>query len=388
MIDTAAYEGSSVRTIHVAMIIQGYFPRIGGAERQLAALAPALRDENIAISVLTRRYPGLKAFEMVADVPVYRLPIPGPVPTAALVFTIAALPLLRRLQPDLVHAHEMFSPATTALAAKRFLGLPMAVTAHRSGPLGDIERMKNRPFGKRRLANIKQHTDGFFVISHEIDIEMAGLGVDAARRHYVPNGVDTARFTPLAAAERAAARTALKLPTGPLVMFAGRLAAEKRVHHLVDVWSQVRAAHPAATLLVLGSGDQEADLKARAGAGVMFGGGVDNVLDYLQTSDLFVLPSVAEGFSVAMLEAMAVGLPALITDVGGARDAIDHGENGWLVPPDDPAALSTALIHLLGDAPLRQRLGERARERVQQDFSLPVIASRLRALYASLSTIA
>lgn len=374
-----------MQTIHVAMIIQGYFPRIGGAERQLAALAPALRHEHIAISVLTRRYPGLKPFEIIADVPVYRLPIPGPVPTAALVFTLAALPLLRRLQPDLVHAHEMFSPATTALAAKRLLGLPMAVTAHRSGPLGDIERMKNRPFGSRRLANIEQHTDSFFVISHEIDREMRDLGIDAARRHYVPNGVDTTRFTPLPAAERTARRATLHLPAGPIVIFAGRLAAEKRVHHLVNVWPQVRAVHPEATLLILGSGDQAADLKARAGDGVIFGGGVDNVLDYLQASDLFVLPSVAEGFSVAMLEAMATGLPPLITDVGGARDAIDHGENGWLIPPDDPAALSAALIHLLGDAPSRQRLGERARERVQREFSLPVIATRLRALYSSLA---
>jgi glycosyltransferase involved in cell wall biosynthesis len=369
------------------MIIQGYFPRIGGAERQLAALAPALRAENIAITVLTRRYPGLKPFEIVAGVPVHRLPIPGPVPTAALVFTAAALPLLRRLNPDVVHAHEMFSPATTAVAARRFLGYPYAVTAHRSGPLGDVERMQNRPFGKRRLRAIKQTAAGFFVISREIDAELGTLGISADRRHYVPNGVDTARFVPCDPAERPALRQRLGLPDGPIVLFAGRLAAEKRVNHLVSVWPAVRAAQPNASLLILGTGEEEAQLKAQAGEGVIFGGGVHDVIPYLQAADLFVLPSIAEGFSVAMLEAMATGLTALLTDVGGARDAIAHGENGWLIPPDDPAALQTALIDLLGDAGLRTRLGQQARERVQHEFSLPVIAAQLRTHYEQIATL-
>lgn len=373
-------------TLHVAMIIQGYFPRIGGAERQLAALAPALRAENIAITVLTRRYPGFKPFELIDDVPVHRLPVPGPVPTAALMFTAAALPLLRRLQPDVVHAHEMFSPATTAVAAKRILGYPYGVTAHRSGPLGDVERMQNRPFGKRRLRAIQETADAFFVISREIDAELGALGIAASRRHYVPNGVDTTRYVPVDPLQRARLRRELNLPDGPIVMFAGRLAVEKRVHHLISVWPQVQASHPGATLLILGTGEEEARLKTQAGDGIIFGGGVHNVTPYLQTADIFVLPSVAEGFSVAMLEAMATGLTPLLTDVGGARDAIAHGENGWLIPPDDPQALQAALIHLLSAADVRSQLGQHAHERVQHEFSLPVIAARLRTLYAQLAT--
>ena len=373
-------------TIHVVMIIQGYFPRIGGAERQLAALAPALRDEGVAISVLTRRYPGLKPFELIEGIPVYRLPIPGPVPTAALVFTAAAVPLLRRLKPDVVHAHEMFSPATTAVAAHRWLGLPYAVTAHRSGPLGDVARMQNRPFGKRRLQAIRQTAAAFFVISREIDQELGTLGIEKSRRHYVPNGVDTTSFMPVATEQKAALRQELGLPLdGTITMFAGRLVAEKRINHLVSVWPQVRATYPNATLLVLGSGEEAANLKTAAGAGVIFGGGVHNVTPYLQAADVFVLPSVAEGFSVAMLEAMATEKAVLLTDVGGARDAIDHGANGWLVPPDDPQALQAALIHLLSDAALRQTLGQRARTRVEREFSLPVIAQRLRGLYEQLA---
>lgn len=370
-------------TLHVAMIIQGYFPRIGGAERQLAALAPFLAAEGVAISVLTRRYAGFKPFEMIDNVPVHRLPIPGPVPTAALVFTAAAIPLLWRLKPNLVHAHEMFSPATTAIAAKQALGLPYAVTAHRSGPLGDVLRMQQRPFGKGRLERITKTADAFFTISHEIDQEFEQiLGIEAQRRHYVPNGVDPEKYHPVSAEAKTALRRELNLPTeGTITLYAGRLSEEKRVRYLVETWPTIRAKHPDASLLILGQGPEEASLKAKTSDGVIFGGAVHNVPPYLQAADVFVLPSIAEGFSVAMLEAMASELAVVITDVGGARDAIDDGVHGLVIPPDDQPALEQALLAVLGDQASRQRMGQAARQRVQQEFALSVIAKQLRGLY-------
>ena len=376
-------------TLHVAMIIQGYFPRIGGAERQLAALAPFLAAEGVAISVLTRRYAGFKPFEMIDNVPVHRLPIPGPVPTAALVFTAAAIPLLWRLKPNLVHAHEMFSPATTAIAAKQALGLPYAVTAHRSGPLGDVLRMQQRPFGKGRLERITKTADAFFTISREIDQEFDQiLGIESKRRHYVPNGVDPEKYCPIAAEAKTALRRELNLPTeGTITLYAGRLSEEKRVRYLVEAWPAIRAQHPDATLLILGQGPEEANLKAKTSDGVIFGGAVHNVPPYLQAADVFVLPSIAEGFSVAMLEAMASELAVVITDVGGARDAIDDGVHGLVIPPDDQPALEQALLAVLGDQTARQHMGQAARRRVQQEFALSVIAKQLRGLYENIATL-
>ncbi len=376
-------------TLHVAMIIQGYFPRIGGAERQLAAMAPFLAAEGVAISVLTRRYAGFKPFEIIDNVPVHRLPIPGPVPTAALVFTAAAIPLLWRLKPNLVHAHEMFSPATTAIAAKQALGLPYAVTAHRSGPLGDVLRMQQRPFGKGRLERITKTADAFFTISREIDHEFDHiLGIEAKRRHYVPNGVDPDKYHPVSAEAKVALRRELNLPSeGPITLYAGRLSEEKRVRYLVETWPAIRAKHPDATLLILGQGPEESALNAKSSDGVIFGGAVHNVPPYLQAADVFVLPSIAEGFSVAMLEAMASELAVVITDVGGARDAIDDGQNGLIIPPDDQPALEQALLAVLGDQAARQRMGQAARQRVQQEFSLSVIAKRLRNLYEGVAKV-
>ena len=368
------------------MIIQGYHPLVGGAERQLAAFAPELRALDIELHVLTRRYKGLRPFEVIDNVPVHRLPIPGPKPTASLTFTVTALPLLRRLRPHILHAHEVFSPATTATAAKRVLGgTPVVVTAHRSGPLGDVQRLLKKFMGQRRMRTFQQQVNAFVVISQEIDTELAGVGVPDARRIFIPNGVDTQHFAPLSAEAKLAQRQKLNLPAeAPTAIFTGRLAPEKRVQHLIQAWPAVRAAHPNATLLILGVGPEEGALKQAAGPGVMFAGRIENVVPYLQAADIFVLPSAAEGLSVAMLEAMSTGLAAVVTRVGGAADVIQHGENGWLIPPDDPAALQAALLTLAGDPAQRLSLGQRARASVVNNYSLPVLAKRLRALYERL----
>jgi glycosyltransferase involved in cell wall biosynthesis len=147
----------------------------------------------------------------------------------------------------------------------------------------------------------------------------------------------------------------------------------------------VRAAHPDALLLLLGVGEEEEALKQAAGDGVRFAGRIEEVAPYLQASELFVLPSATEGLSNAQLEAMAAGVPALVTEVGGASDLIQHGQSGWLIPPDDLPALRAALLTLLGDEGLRARLGAQGRERVAGDYALPVIADRLRALYRRLT---
>ncbi|HEX8683203.1 MAG TPA: glycosyltransferase family 4 protein [Ardenticatenaceae bacterium] len=373
-----------VAPIRVAMIIQGYLPRVGGAERQLAALAPLLQAQGVELSVLTRRYPGLAPFEIIGGVPVHRLPIPGPKAVASLSFTLSALWLLRRLRPHVIHAHELLSPTTAAVAAKRLFGVPVVAKVLRGGELGDVAKLQSRSSGISRLQRFRHEVDGFIVISKEIDEELAGVGVPPEKRFFIPNGVDLERFASVSPEEKAALRASLGLPDGPIALFTGRLVPEKRVDQLVALWPTIRATHPAATLLVLGTGGEEARLQQMAGGGVRFTGRIEDVVPYLQAADLFVLPSATEGLSNALLEAMAAGLAVVATSVGGAPDVIEHGDNGWLVPPDDRAALEAALLALLGDAERRATLGQRARERVTRDYALPVIAQRLYALYSHL----
>ncbi|OQY57630.1 MAG: hypothetical protein B6245_16035 [Desulfobacteraceae bacterium 4572_88] len=409
-------------SLRVVMITHGYYPRIGGAERQLAALTPLLQEEGIEVHVITRRDPGLLPFERIHNVPVYRLPVPGPKLTASAAFTLSALNLLRHLKPDIIHAHGLdTSPARIALIFKcltnrgvfskslfeeghvsalrtppcaslrgRFLNdIPVMTKILRSGKsgLGDIDRFKQKPFGKKLLPFFLRNTDAFVAISREIDAELALSGVPKHRRVFIPNGVDTNRFRPLSAENKTALKKKMNISGSPVLIFTGRISPEKRIRHLLRLWPVVRQSHPKAKLLIAGDGPERAELEESAGPGARFLGAIDDVSPYLQTGDIFVLPSVAEGLSNALLEAMSTGLAVVATDVGGASDVITHDKNGCLIPADDLPALQAAILRLSGDAELRNDLGIRACDHIRQNYALPMIAKRLRMLYGQMTHI-
>ena len=229
--------------------------------------------------------------------------------------------------------------------------------------------------------------DAFVVISEEIDRELQVLGVPAAKRWFIPNGADTERFAPATPSAQRQLRAELGLPEGKLVIFTGRLESEKRVDLLLALWPEVRARVPDAHLLVLGTGSLEGEYRRQAVEHVHFMGGMADVAPYLRAADVFVLPSVTEGLSVSMLEAMACGLPALVTQVGGAADVIVHRENGWLVPPGDTDALLEGLIMLLKNDELRRVVGGRARACIEQRYALKLVAAQTRAAYDRLLAI-
>ena len=367
------------------MLIQRYLPHVGGAERQLQQLAPRLVDLGFEISILTRHEPGLARFEEIDGIPVYRLQAPGSKTRAAATFTGAALLKLARLRPDIVHAHEILTPANIAILSKKILRSPVVVKILRGGARGDIVKLKRRPFWKSYARSLRRKVDAFITISQEIDEELAALQVPEAKRVFLPNGVDAVRCLPVSEEQKLTLRAGLSIPLqGRVVVYAGRLVPEKRVDHLLRVWGQIRSRFFDAHLLVLGEGSQEAELRGMNLEGVQFTGQVDEAVPYLQAADLFVLPSSTEGLSNAMLEAMSCGLPVLATSVGGAPDVIRHMESGYLIPPDDLEALRGGLETLLESGSLRFTLGSNARQRILADFSLDSVARRLASLYRRL----
>lgn len=369
-------------SLRIAMLIQAYYPRLGGAERQLASLAPLLKNLGVEIKIFTRRYDrALFSFEIISDVPVYRLPVVGPKPLAALGYTFSAIPLIHKFNPHVIHAHELLSPATTAVMAKRIFGIPVVAKVLRGGELGDLAKLKKSAFGYRRIETIKRGIDSFIVISSEIDNELAEIGVPPEKRTFIPNGVDLGRFAPPSADSKSVLRQSLNLPDGLITVFSGRLDPEKRVDQLIEIWAEIIKKHPDATLLILGSGMEEEKLKQMAGANVRFEGNVKDVAPYLRAADIFVLPSSTEGLSNALLEAMASGLASIATSVGGAIDMIQEGENGILIPPDDPQAILSALLPLLSDPALRLQFGVNGRNLIEKKYSLSAVAEKLNEVY-------
>lgn len=370
--------------MRVVMPILEYHPVVGGAQRQLRSLAPLLEARGVDVHVITRAVQGEPAREHFEGAEVHRILAPGPKASASLVWTALALDRIRRLSPDVIHAYSLFSPATIAVASKRFFGVPSVLKILRGGEGGDVERLRRKTMAVRRSQAIIESVSRFVTISDEIEDELQGLGASPGQCIRITNGVDLERFSMADAHEKGAAREALGLGAGPVVAQCGRFVPEKRIEMLLDAWPKIRARHPQAELVLVGSGPCEADLRAKAGPGVHFLGSVDDVAPILQAADAFALPSRAEGLANAVLEAMASGLAVVATAVGGAVDVIDDGESGRLIPVDDEAALVSGLLEAC-DSQIGPTMGRFARQKMEKDFALDRVADRLALLYDEVS---
>jgi glycosyltransferase involved in cell wall biosynthesis len=170
----------------------------------------------------------------------------------------------------------------------------------------------------------------------------------------------------------------------------GRLEPRKGTATLIAALAALRDAGRAFAAVVVGDGplraELERDIAARGlGAWVQMFGDRSEVRDVLAALDAFVLPSRTEGMSNALLEAMAMGLPAIATAVGGNPEVVTDGTTGLLVPADDPAAMAAALARMLDDASLASRLGAAARRVVEDRYGARSMVRRLEAVYGAVA---
>jgi glycosyltransferase involved in cell wall biosynthesis len=181
--------------------------------------------------------------------------------------------------------------------------------------------------------------------------------------------------------------------TGPRAIFVGRLAPEKGLDALIAAWPQVISRFPTAQLVLAGEGRELSALQNQAraleltigpGQVIEFAGLVADATLALRQADLFVLPSREEGMSIALLEAMALGIPIVASLIPGNQRLIENGVHGRLVPPNDPAALARAIIeHCEGSAHAAE-MGLAARARVEREFSIQAVARQHLALFQDL----
>ncbi len=371
--------------LRVAMIIQSYLPRLGGAEKQLAAICRRLRKLDIEPVIITRRYAGMKSLEMIDQTPVYRVPAPQPKALAAFCYIFFGLWKIRKLDPHVLHAHELLSPSDLAVLAGQLFKKPVVVKVLRGGRLGDLDKLHHRRAGSARLQRFSENVDVFIAISREIERELAAEGIEAERCRFVPNGVDVDFYKPASEAEKSQLRRKLKLPGGFLCVYSGRLAPEKGLLTLLQAWEQITHRFSNARLLILGSGEMENELRKSAGKQVIFGGYAAETRPYYQAADAFILPSETEGLSNALLESMACGLAVAASRVGAAVDLVEHGKNGLLFEPGSAGEIVQALEFLLKNPRARARMGKAGRELVCRDYALERTVGQLAELYRELA---
>ncbi|MFD8599557.1 glycosyltransferase [Kitasatospora sp. NPDC059646] len=281
--------------------------------------------------------------------------------------------LLAERRYDLVHTH-MPVPAVAARLLTAGRRTPRLV--HTEHNLWERYRLPTR------WANALTYgrNDAVIAVSHAV---AAGIGrrLPGGRLTVVHHGPDLGD-APSGPAARRAARAELGLPEEALVVgTVGNLTAKKDQASLLAAFALLRRRRPDARLVLVGTGPLEPRLRELAGDGVLFAGSRADVPALLPGWDVFCLSSRQEGLPVALMEAMASGLPSVVTRVGGMPEVLDDGVEGRLVAPGDPARLAAALDGLAADRGLRERMGAAARER-SKSFDVAGAQRAIERVYA------
>jgi glycosyltransferase involved in cell wall biosynthesis len=354
---------------------------VGGSERKIARMANRLREEGVLVSLACLNGPYTIESTLRRDVPLSKLERRGK-------FSFAAVMRLRRLileqRPATVIAVNLYQALYVACAT--------ALLSHRPRTVALVNTSTFR--GRRLWKRIYQFVLGRFDQTVHGSQAQRKFWLSSNRRAQdhstvIYNGVDSAHFEPVAAHEDAK-RLRAKLGVGAetlLIGTVGRMRPEKNQEVLLTALRRLRVARVDAHLVLAGDGPLRDFLKRRAieleiADRVSFVGELEDVRPVLTALDVFVLPSTSvESFSNAALEAMAIGRPVILSDIGGAREMIDDGVEGYVVSATELAARLPAIIAALyADRRKRQQMGHAARRRAETRFSVGGMLAAYRAL--------
>jgi glycosyltransferase involved in cell wall biosynthesis len=260
------------------------------------------------------------------------------------------------------------------LPVARLLGKPILMKISGSGI---ITIMQGSFLGRLELRWLDRWASRVMILNEGIAGEARSAGIRAERLQWMPNPVDVEEFSPAGDAQKAQLRQMLDLPAEePVAVFVGRLAPEKQLASLIDAFAIVHRARPGAVLALVGDGPLRQDLTRQAealglGTAVRFPGRqpMERVIEWLQAADTFTLVSSLEGFPCSLVEAMAAGLPSVVSEIPANQQLIRSGEQGWLAKLEDPQSIANALLRVFDSPPEALRMGQQARKLVVDRFS-------------------
>jgi glycosyltransferase involved in cell wall biosynthesis len=400
------------------MVIPNFPPLAsGGAELQCLKLSRALLREGIRVLVVTQGQRNLKKDDVMDGVPIHRvfsflnyfwlglaglkkalikprktqtvfdysssknLESPGQkidffLLCHAGVFFLNVFFFLwkKRHEFHVIHVHTLEWAAISGAIIGKLLNKKVLV---KDSTMNGLERLLRYPFGHRLQKFIIENCH-FIALTRTIENNFLSAGVAPNRIFRIPNGIELP--------ERLQRKSDFEFKA----LFVGNLYQQpaKGIDVLLKAWPEVIKRFPQATLEIIGNGNIEDYRKyveiLGIASSVCFHGKVKNVtVEYLR-ADIFVLPSRREGMSNALIEAMANGLPSVVTDISGNKDLIVEGQNGLLVPPNDVENLAAGIICLFTNPEQTQQMGNRARRTIEQTCDINVIVPHYVSIYQML----
>ena len=384
--------------MNVLMVISQFRPIIGGAERQAELLAHALIRKGVNVTIVTGWWKfGTPREETMNGTKIQRnfscwgmFGVKGIRPLGAVIYmaTLAIYLLIHRKEYDIIHVHQALYPAfISVLVGKRFLGKPVIVKTASSGMTSDIRWLSRFLFGRLQLKYLLKHMGWLVAVSRATGQEFERIGFPNSKILYIPNGVEIPVET--------------KSSSHPMIhaVTTARMSKEKGIDVLLKAWANLSPDPTSLRLTIIGDGPQRYEIEMVAqelgiAKTIAFTGWVNNVHEYLQETDIFVLPSRTEGMSNALLEAMSYGIPCIATNVGGNIELIRNDgdnkivrgkfiitKNGLLVNPDDVEGLSQAMLYLIQNRSEREAMGNKGRQYIAKNYSIDLVADKYIELY-------
>ncbi|MBS3782601.1 MAG: glycosyltransferase family 4 protein [Candidatus Thermoplasmatota archaeon] len=371
----------------IAQLSPYFYPHLGGVESHVLELSKQLINLGHEVFVVTTKLEDTESEDVVEGVPVKR------VEPLTIFLSTPIVPgvrdVLLKEDYDILHSHSP-PPLMSFLGVRssQKKDVPFVLTYHCDLEIPNI-------FGPL-IVNLYQQTFGTYTVSKadKIITTTTSYGATSKAVWYreadiIPNAVDTERFHP--SNDGSEVRKKLGLNDEKLVTYVGRIVYHKGLEYFV------RAAHHLkdenVKFLLVGTGDFKSELEniiERNGLEnkVMFAGRVPNedLQNYYAATDIFVLPSVSrlEAFGIVALEAMASGVPVIVSDIPGVRDVIVEGKHGLLTEPMNSEDLAGKIRTLLENPDMAESMGKNGRERVKEKFTWKKVANRIEQAYKSI----
>ena len=364
----------------ILRVVSDLYPAVvGGIGIHAHQMSTSQARRGHEITVLTLNQKKLTDYELINGYRVVRFPsyftICGNSFAPGLILEI----LKKRRAVEIIHAHShLFFSTNICALARLFHSAPLIITNHglisASAPMW-LNTVYKHTFSKATF-HIADHIICYTAIEKE-NIEK--LGIDPKKISIIHNGVDTTLFTP---------STSEKISDKKQILWVGRFVTGKGVEYLIEAFLKVLKKIPGTHLVLVGVGPEKPAIEERIRK-LHLQSSV-TLIDYLdneelpgvyKNSDVFVLPSLMEGVPRTILEAMACGVPVVTTNLPHLMDIIDGA--GLVVPPKDLALLSNAILTILEDASLAEKMGQRGRKRIVQEYSWEDTVKKTLALYES-----
>jgi N-acetyl-alpha-D-glucosaminyl L-malate synthase BshA len=263
---------------------------------------------------------------------------------------------------DIIHAHYALPQGFLGLLLKYFKRRPLIITVHGS----DITLLSKNSLARPIIGFVLKKADRVVAVSSFLKDEIKELGVPEEKIEVIYGGVavseDKEPFE----------------PAGRVIAFVGSLVPQKGIDVLIEAFKEVKTED--ATLVIVGSGPERRRLEVMATDNIRFLGRRKGIKNVLEKSDLLVLPSKEEGFGLALLEAMAAGVPVVATNVGGIGEIVEDGQSGILVEKDNQKQLAEAIDRVLADGELAKTLVENGLEKAKE-FTWEKMGGEIDGLY-------